>query len=648
MRNGRAEKKNRQHAGGLTGRERAFDGLLAVLSGVALGFAVLRIAAHYGDVYPELWHDFVRNYYVIGLNVLPVVLVSVALWLIVGRVWLSSLLTAAVFVGASLGNYFKIFYRGDPFVAADLTILREVGNISSRYPIELAPWMISVIVRVAVLVLALLLFQILRRRRAAKREGETKRKRHLIVRAVLLAALVLLAVYVVYPLYNNWNAYSYTDLSDESTYLEKLNTTDQYVSHGFVFSFIRSVYFTIEHPVDGYSDELARDILGRYTDADIPADRKVDVIAIMFEAFADFSPYDTVRLNGDIDVYGVWHRLAEEGISGRLVTNVFAAGTINTERNFLTGFDTTLSNYYSESTSFVRYFSSQGYVTTGSHPGEDWFYNRSNINRWLGFDTYYFRQNRYNDFGYDGILPDSVYLEDIWAQYAERDRTKPYFSFNVTYQNHAPYSDTGSPETQFVDPACFAGGAGAAEYNILNNYLNGIYQTNIAIETFVEHARESEDPLILILFGDHKPWLGGGNSVYEALNINIDLDTEEGMMNYYSSNYVIWANDAAKEVLGKGLTEEQRAERFSGDGGDSAPFFLMAKTFDMAGWEGPAFLQLEREFIRDAAVAVNRETEFYVLADGSFAKDPGEEVLAREREILYCQYYLKHKIIYAR
>ncbi len=120
------------------------------------------------------------------------------------------------------------------------------------------------------------------------------------------------------------------------------------------------------------------------------------------------------------------------------------------------------------------------------------------------------------------------------------------------------------------------------------------------------------------------------------------------MLNYFSTSYVIWMNDAAKEVLGEGLSEEEKTARFSGDGGCSSPFFLIGKLFDMAGWEGPAFMQLERDFQREQAIAVNREAEFYVLADGTFAKDPGEEVLAREREILYCQYYLKHNNIYAK
>ena len=647
---GKHAKKERRFS--LTRKQIAIDGILAVLFGAALGLAVLLNTARYGTVTAELTRDFLTHPIVIALNLLPVVVLTVGFWLLTGRVWAAAIPPMAVFLFGSFTNYFKIYYRSDPVVAADLRILREVGNISERYPIVLTRWMIAEIVIFGLLLAAFVAMSIVRRRRF--REGKTgktvRRSAALTVRAVCLAILIALIALVIFPLYNSESAYYYTDLASDSTYLQRYDPADQYVSHGFVFSFFRSVYRSVERPVDGYSEELAKSILARYTDADIPEDKKIDVIAVMLEAFADFSGYDEIDFTDDVDIYGEWHRICEEGVSGQLVTNIFAARTINSERNFLTGFDTSNDDYYEDSTSFVRYFKDQGYTVTGAHPGENWFYNRRNINERLGFDEYYFRQNRYESFGYeDGIVPDAVFLEDVWRLYEERDKTKPYFNFNVTYQNHAPYSDASAPAIRFVSETQFAGQEGGDGLrNILSNYFNGIYQTNQALGTFVDHARGSDRPIALIFFGDHKPWLGGGNSVYEGLGINLDLGTEEGMLNYFSTSYVIWMNDAAKEVLGEGLSEEEKAARFSGNGGCSSPFFLIGKLFDMAGWEGPAFMQLERDFQREQAIAINREAEFYVLADGTFAKDPGEEVLAREREILYCQYYLKHNNIYAK
>jgi hypothetical protein len=83
------------------------------------------------------------------------------------------------------------------------------------------------------------------------------------------------------------------------------------------------------------------------------------------------------------------------------------------------------------------------------------------------------------------------------------------------------------------------------------------------------------------------PWLGNFNSVYLELGINIDRGTEEGVFNFYSVPYIIWANDAAKETLGNS---------FTGDGGSFSPGFLMGALFELCSWEGERYMQALREF----------------------------------------------------
>ena len=87
---------------------------------------------------------------------------------------------------------------------------------------------------------------------------------------------------------------------------------------------------------------------------------------------------------------------------------------------------------------------------------------------------------------------------------------------------------------------------------------------------------------MLAVFGDHKPWLGYSNSAYQELGVNLDTATEEGFYNYYSTRYLIWANDAAKEALG---------EDFVGEGPDVSSCFLMNLLFDLCGWQGNAWAQ---------------------------------------------------------
>jgi hypothetical protein len=157
------------------------------------------------------------------------------------------------------------------------------------------------------------------------------------------------------------------------------------------------------------------------------------------------------------------------------------------------------------------------------------------------------------------------------------------FSFSVSYQNHGPYDTTPVEEPPRV--TCLD----EQSNNIFNHYLRGLGKTITALTGMVEELEAMEEPVVLVLFGDHKPWAGNAESAYAAAGVSFDLSTEEGFYNYYSTPYLIWANSAAKETLGN---------RFVGKGEDISPCFLMAEVFDACGFEGSGFMQTQR-YIRD-------------------------------------------------
>lgn len=99
---------------------------------------------------------------------------------------------------------------------------------------------------------------------------------------------------------------------------------------------------------------------------------------------------------------------------------------------------------------------------------------------------------------------------------------------------------------------------------------------------FATQMLATDEPVVLVFFGDHKPWMGNGDSVYHELGINIDRSTDEGFRNYYSTRYLILANDAAKRVTGSD---------FRGEGETISASFLMNKVFELCGWRGSAYMQ---------------------------------------------------------
>ena len=404
--------------------------------------------------------------------------------------------------------------------------------------------------------------------------------------------------------------YGNTDLYDS---MMEANTSlfnvwkdaENYASKGFVYSFLNSLAEAMPQKPDGYSARKAEDLLSAYPEADIPEGQRVNVIATMLESFSDLSVFGTVSDRFVQDPYADFHALQAESYTGTLISDTIGGGTINAERAFLTGYSYPQPRYRRDTESFVRYFLEQGYETEGGHPGYAWFYSREKINERLGFETYHFL-----DGYYENLLTDENSLdghpndETFFAERAEvRDPSKPCFSFSVSYQGHSPYADDTLVWGETYIPH---EGISDAAYYTVNNYLGSVASTGKQLAAYVDSFRDDPEPVVLVFFGDHKPTLGAGNSFYEELGVNVQEGTAEGFYNLYTTPYLIWTNDAAKAVLGRSDI---------GTGPTISPCYLMSVLFDCCGWEGPSWMQLQRQ--TRAVLPVMQSRGMYLVAQGS-------------------------------
>ena len=438
-----------------------------------------------------------------------------------------------------------------------------------------------------------------------------------------IAALLLTTGVLLYkgPYTNNYRYKSYPTWEKLNQWIE----SERFISRGCMYPFIYSIKSAVVQAPEAYSAQEAEEILARYPTDDIPEEKKVNVIVVMYEAFADLSTC-TDRITA-ADPYLSFHKLQEESLHGRLVTNIFAAGTVDTERCVLTGFSN-LTSFRRESWSYARYFSDQGYGVSGSHPSYQSFYNRLNINRNLGIERYYYKENHYVELSPKILARDEILLPEILRLCREDLKTWDYvFSFNVTYQNHGPYPDN---KEEFITPYVPAEGLDAGSYRIVNNYLVGVEDTGNLMLAMADQLREDEEPFVLVFFGDHKPWLGDQNSVYTALGIDLVSENEDSFYRYYGTEYLIWANDAAKEKLGSD---------FAGEGPMISPCYLMNVLFEACGWEGPSFLKLS-DTVRGVLPVVSSNGRF--LENGRLVSEAeiSEAAQGAYRELRFAEYYL--------
>lgn len=518
-----------------------------------------------------LFRSYFHHPALLGLNLLPPVLLIWLFYFLTRRGWGAFLGSFLPCVAVAMVNYFKIRLRSDPFLAADLTLISEAGGIVGNYSLDV-DWLTWLTLGA---LLAGLLFSVLLIPKWPRRGWG---------RAFAAASCAAVCAVSCASLFTNSDLHQSTDNSE---YINPWSDVEVFVSKGCLYPFLYSMRDMFPAPPPGYDGAQAQALLGAFSDADIPADKQVSVMGIMLEAFCDLTDFDFMA--GHLDaalVYDPWHALAEQGVSGRLLTNIFAGGTVDSEWGFLSGYSQH-DDFRRDTDSYVWYLRDQGYQTFFSHPGYGWFYNRQNVNDYLGFQDSWFTENHY------GALvdptsaiyhSDDILVRELLAQLTQRTAEGPCFSFSVSYQNHGPYESAYSAGVEYFTPA--NSGMAAESCHIWNNYLRGVDSTIQAMVQLTQGLEELDRPVVLVLFGDHKPWGGNGNSAYADMGLTFDLGTLQGFYDYYATPYLIWANSAAKEVLGSD---------FTGSGGDFSPCFLMPKVFDLCGWTGPGFMQLARQ-----------------------------------------------------
>ncbi|MBE6954637.1 MAG: LTA synthase family protein [Ruminococcaceae bacterium] len=545
----------------------ALTAALLLCAAVCLSFVSLAL----GSLYVALPRILTYFSYpgLILLNTLPVMVLLALLYLLFDRAWLSFLLTSVLILVPTGVNYYKVVLRDDPFVFEDLAYAGEAAGIIGQYDIHLTVYFKAAIAACFLGTLLLFLFA---------RAGIGLRKKRWLLRLGAIVLLIVLSIGGYRQFYADDELY---ESFENYTYFNRWQPVEDYASRGFVYPFLHSIADAYPAPPAGYSDEKAEQLLAE--NDDIPAAQKVNVITIMLESFCDLTKHAELKLTED--PYAILHELQGESLHGTMISDTMGGGTSNSERSFLTGTVYPQPDYRHASWSYVQYFRSQGYATEGAHPGFDWYYNRKNVNLNLGFDHYYFNENFFDARTSDEHAADDVFFTSLLELYHNRDETRPYFNFSISYQGHGPYSDTAlSSGTEYISSE----GLSEACYYTVNNYLGSVADTLAQLKAFLDVLRQDAAPAVVLLFGDHKPTLGNANSCYDELGIDISRTTDESFLNYYATDYFIWANDAAEAALGKTI---------EGEGPTVGPYFLMNVLFDACGWEGPGLLKITDELL---------------------------------------------------
>lgn len=597
-------------------RFRIVDWLVWLRNMILLGFSALfasgLVLLISGKTYNfDMITDILLNKRLLFMNTFPIFVLMVLAYALFNSLQWSIIVGGAPFLIIAFVNYFMLKYRSFPFKWADIFLSKEAGNMGTRY--SYMPPAKYLAVALSLIVLAVILSWIFKTNHTS------------IVRTiVLLVASVGSFAFLNKQYYQN-NTY-YTSVA-EITRGNKWNETNRYMTNGFVYSFIHSVSESKLVAPDGYTEAKAKAALAKYPSKNIPKSKKVNFITIQLEAYNDFSKFKGIDI--DPSAYAGLKQIQAESLSGELTTEIFGGGTVDTERKVLTGYKT-MMKLNQNTSSFVRYFNDQDYTSLKLHPGYGWFYNRQNTSKYLGFDSFLYKENYYTkNVSKDSVIKDSLVFDDLYKQFNKITGSgKTLFNQTVTYQNHGPYDTTftGTPLVTWKD------GYNKSDYAIINNYLTGIKETNEALVKLLAKLKTSKEPVVLSFWGDHNPWGGANNSTYKMLGINLDQGTDEGFKNFYDTPYVMWANDAAKKEL---------ATQFSGKGPNISPMYVLPTMLKYLGVKGSSYNQYLQN-LQETVPVFGLGKDLY---EGGLTATLPAAVQKQVKEFEYVEYYEQTKVV---
>lgn len=585
---------------------------LSLLASVLLAGAVTLLALWcQPNSFRGLLSGFLRQPLLIVLNALPVGLLLLAAAALLRNVFFGAALANLLVCALSIANRVKIEVRDEPVFPRDFALLKEVGSALGSYDIRFPVLQIAAVLFVTAALLALGFLVGCEPFPVEKLRGWAGSLLGLAASLAVLTGLIL-TLYASKDLYQSFRV-------SNAEYVPAV-----FNDLGFPYAFCHHfTTYLVDRPA-GFNRAMAEG----WETGDRPGQGKnVSVVMVMNEAFSDITDADVFTYPEEEDPLPNLHALREDphALSGHVVVPGFAGGTANTEFDVLTGMQTTALSASTTSAmrvvnrnldSLFRVFGNDGYETSFYHPGDNWFYNRENVYRWFGAEEARFVGDM-EDPEYKGRWVTDDYAAGLIEQ-AFEEAEAPLFHFTTTIQNHMSYTaDKYGPDYVFPPVQASVPLSEEAE-TLLKVYVEGARDADAMLGRLWRYFDAREEPVVLVYWGDHLPYLGNDMLGYKELGLDVASADQRDPFSPYKTPYVIWANGPAAEAL-----DWDRAVEALDLQESVSACYLGTAVLELTGRrnESPWFFFLS-ELRRELPVVQNN---LYQLADGSVTEALNEE-----------------------
>ena len=578
---------------------------------------------------------FIYNMTYLGFlgNYLVILIMYFIFFALTGNLKVSYLVVTPILYGFALAHCYVMNFRGTPFIPMDFLSITTAAGVANTYNY----WPDYKIITGTMLFIFILIISI-----------KTKTPRYNILTKVISRTFAATFSSVLLILFFGTSVFA-----DMGVRPDFWNQTRGYSNYGFVFSFFSNTKYLYMSEPDEYDPNAIKDYVNKGEQNEDNIDdsyQKPNIICIMNETLSD------LRILGDLQTNEEYmpflSNLKENTVRGNLYVPVIGAGTSNTEFEFLTGHSTAFlpsgSNAYmlyikNHIASLVSTMEAQGYSSFALHPYYKAGWKRTEVYENLGFNKFVgledilgpdliqeFQANGSDPDYLQGLIDESFpdsgmllrqYVSDKYnydlliKDYENRDKSVPYFAFNVTMQNHGGYTISA----QNFEENIYATNV-SKTYPKANKYLSLIKYTDDAFKGLIEYFSKVKEPTVICMFGDHQPSIETG-FISEIMGVDsLSNLTPEQEQSRYCTPFYIWANYDI---------EEQEIERLSSNYLSS----LVLKTAGIKLTEYNKYLlNLSKTLpVIDNAGYIDAEGNYYKWSDNS----PYTDLLDEYEKIQY-------------
>ncbi|PHY96033.1 phosphatidylglycerol--membrane-oligosaccharide glycerophosphotransferase [Ligilactobacillus salivarius] len=490
-----------------------------------------------GDKYTSIFFFafFVKQHMMI-LTLLLYYLIYRFFYGITNKFWLSSIITYTAVTIAIVADAIKIYYRSEPILPTEVTMVSAYGDILEMIP-QIILWIaiIGIIILTGVIIFCEIKFP----------------QEKLSWKPRLLGILLAIVVFASSTQINHGNSIVNAWLSSYGNEPTFWNQEYGAQYNGAIQQFLNNTDTSIMESNSNYSRKRVNKLVGKYKKQAEKINKgrtnNLSTQTIVFnlsESLANPNRLKEIELSQNPLSY--IDSVKKITTSGLMISSGLGGGTANMEYMTLTGlpvsnFSPTIATPYTQvvpksnqTLTISNYFKK----STAIHPYRGSFYSREVVYKKFGFQKFMYLGSKYK-INHKMKIGTNPYLSDETAYQNTLDVINSYkngqFINLVTMQNHLPYSDYYDNSEDYQ----VSGDVDDGEKNTISNYSAGLSYTDKAVQKFIEQIDEINKPITLVFYGDHLP------GIYSNIDGN-SLEARE-------TDYFIYSNKYARQHGAKNL-----------------------------------------------------------------------------------------------